>query len=294
MQLDSGVVFVSLKSVGKPGQLICHLFSMGNKQRIKASVFILTKNSAATIARALESVRQFEDIVVCDGGSNDDTLKIARSFGARVFQQDRRCLDKEGRIADYACVRNDCLDHTRYDWVLYIDSDERVSPRLVEQIGRIVSQGNKKAVYRVPCRIYAGKKEVRYSSNYPGYQYRFFNKRSEARFVKPVHERIEFSKKGINIYTLDGAWEYFIEADGSDFAAAMPRYIKLEADRFAAKNFLEKGKGIIAALRTALAVLLKSILNYLRYGFKDTMPFKIELLRIKYQLKLIWAIIKAK
>ena len=56
------------------------------KERINATVGILTFNSGKVLRRALESVSDFDDILLCDGGSTDDTLEIARAVGARVMQ----------------------------------------------------------------------------------------------------------------------------------------------------------------------------------------------------------------
>ena len=52
---------------------------------IPASVFILTKNEAHNIERVLTSVRDFEDIVVLDSGSTDNTVELARKFTDRVY-----------------------------------------------------------------------------------------------------------------------------------------------------------------------------------------------------------------
>ena len=45
--------------------------------KILCTVAVLTKNSAETLARALESAKEFAEIIVCDGGSTDRTLDIA-------------------------------------------------------------------------------------------------------------------------------------------------------------------------------------------------------------------------
>ena len=55
--------------------------------KIPASVGILTLNSAKEIPRAFESIKDFDDIYICDGNSTDGTQDIARSFGARIVKQ---------------------------------------------------------------------------------------------------------------------------------------------------------------------------------------------------------------
>ena len=157
---------------------------MSNK--IQASVYILTRNSARTLGRVFESVKDFEDIVVCDGGSDDDTLKIAHAYGANIFSQPQNCLTAEGYIADFACIRTDCLNSAKYDWVLYIDSDEAASPGLVQEIRSVVegSAAETFDVYEVPTSYQRiDGRMIKYSSNFPGYQCRFFTRKFEEYFI---------------------------------------------------------------------------------------------------------------
>ncbi len=59
-----------------------------------------------------------DEIVVLDTGSLDDSVDIARRFGARVFHH--QWSD------DFSEARNAALDRARGDWILYIDADERL------------------------------------------------------------------------------------------------------------------------------------------------------------------------
>src|SRR3989344_4631111 len=202
---------------------------------IPASVFILTKNSAKTLRRALESVKEFADIVICDGGSTDDTLAIVKEFGALVYPQAGECLDPHGRIIDYACARNACVAKTKYDWVVYIDSDEEMSPELREEIRRIVESPNPEHFFwRIPARIVVGEREIKHSSNYPGYQIRFYNKKTGAEFAKAIHERVRFNREQWSVGTLSGPWRYFIPSDPAALYSDFASYFKIEAAR--AKN----------------------------------------------------------
>jgi glycosyltransferase involved in cell wall biosynthesis len=51
-------------------------------EKIRCSVGILTYNSGKNLRRALESVKNFSNIIIADGGSTDDTLQIAAEYGA--------------------------------------------------------------------------------------------------------------------------------------------------------------------------------------------------------------------
>ena len=254
---------------------------------IPASVFILTKNSAKTLRRALESVKEFADIVICDGGSTDDTLAIVKEFGALVYPQAGECLDPHGRIIDYACARNACVAKTKYDWVVYIDSDEEMSPELREEIRRIVESSNPTHFFwRIPARIVVGEREVKYSSNYPGYQIRFFNKKTGAAFAKAIHERLRFDRARWSVGTLSGTWRYFVPSDPYALYSDFGSYFSVEAKRASTMAFSTRLRLAFLAYFTALKVVVKSLRNYLLHGFRDSMPVSHEWSRIKYQLLL--------
>src|SRR6266851_4660961 len=102
--------------------------------KMQASVTILTKNSGKTLKWALESVKDFDDIIVCDGGSTDDTLEIATSYGAKMIAQDKRHLDEKGKIYDYAALHNQMVDAAKHNWIFSLDSDERAGQDLVDAI----------------------------------------------------------------------------------------------------------------------------------------------------------------
>ncbi len=53
---------------------------------INISAFIITKNEASRVAKAINSVKDIaEEIIVVDSGSGDDTVSIAESLGAKVI-----------------------------------------------------------------------------------------------------------------------------------------------------------------------------------------------------------------
>ena len=93
--------------------------------QIAASVIILTKNEAHNIERALESVRDFDDIVVVDCGSSDATVELARKYTERVFIQEWLGYSRQADLAAGLC---------QHDWVLKLDADEQATPELLDDI----------------------------------------------------------------------------------------------------------------------------------------------------------------
>ncbi|MGY2066392.1 glycosyltransferase family 2 protein [Blastococcus sp. SYSU DS0619] len=95
---------------------------------IPVSVIILTKNEEANIGTTLRQVRDFEDVIVVDSHSTDDTCRIARAEGATVvsFQWDGKYPKKKQWSLENAGAK--------YDWVLLLDADEYPSEDLVREI----------------------------------------------------------------------------------------------------------------------------------------------------------------
>lgn len=89
------------------------------------SVVIITRNEENMIANAIGSVPFAREVVVVDSGSTDNTVDVARREGAHVIEA------KGGSFADW---RNRGLAAATGDWILYLDADERVTPKLAQEI----------------------------------------------------------------------------------------------------------------------------------------------------------------
>lgn len=84
---------------------------------MKLSAILIAKNEGAVIADCLSSLNGFDEIVVVDTGSTDNTVEIAKRFSnAKVFT-DYKWDD------DFAKARNHALFKATGDWVMSIDAD---------------------------------------------------------------------------------------------------------------------------------------------------------------------------
>lgn len=98
---------------------------------IKASVYIITLNEEKHIKRTLESVKNFDEIIVVDSGSSDKTLEIASRYTKNIFYKK---WEGEGIQKDYA------LSLCKNEWVLSLDADEEVSSSLNNEIKDFINQ----------------------------------------------------------------------------------------------------------------------------------------------------------
>ncbi len=90
------------------------------------SAIILAKNSAQTIGKTLTSLDWCDERIVIDDASSDDTVGVAKKTGATVY------VHKSDD--DFAAQRNFGLAKADGDWVLFVDSDEVVTPELASEI----------------------------------------------------------------------------------------------------------------------------------------------------------------
>ncbi|MGA2911269.1 MAG: glycosyltransferase family 2 protein [Candidatus Levyibacteriota bacterium] len=103
------------------------------------SIALATFNEEKNLAACLDSVKGLADeIVIVDGTSSDNTVKIAKSYGAKVLVKDNPQM--------FHINKQKAIDMTTGDWVLQLDADERVSPQLAAEIRKVIEMSEKELV----------------------------------------------------------------------------------------------------------------------------------------------------
>ncbi len=167
--------------------------------KIPCTVAILTKNSAQTLPRALNGLSEFAQIIVCDGGSTDQTCALAESAGATIIKQDPLFLGEDGRLRNFAGARNQTLTAATEPWFFFLDSDEYVDEALVNEV-RTICEKNTTGAYWMPRKyVYQGR-VVECAAAYPNKSMRLFARTSVTEFIKVIHERISLREKVIPVY----------------------------------------------------------------------------------------------
>lgn len=117
------------------------------------SIFIQTLNEADNLPGLLESLGGFDDIVVLDSLSNDQTRAIAEAGGCRWFE---RAYDGRGPHQNWAMEHIDF----KHRWVFYLDADERMTPELKREIEAIAARWESGELTRenAPVAYYCGRK----------------------------------------------------------------------------------------------------------------------------------------
>lgn len=185
------------------------------------SLAMIARDRARELSRCLECVRpHVDEIVVVDaGGSEDDTVSVARSFGAKVLNFDPKThpesffLDTESRfakygipgpytekwaLADFSAPRNLSFQHCTGDWIFWLDSDDTV--RNIEKLRWIVGK----------------LEEQKASSGFLAYEYdhdeegrcivrqvreriirRSLVAEGKVKWIQPIHEHLDGLKNGL-------------------------------------------------------------------------------------------------
>lgn len=153
------------------------------------TAIMLARNEARHLPGCLESLLSLTDqLLVVDSGSTDATVKIATSYGARVVTHPFR---------GFASQRNHAIDlASASDWILFIDPDERLTPRLVDEIQQTVATSAARiAGYFIPRRNIAFGRELRGGGWFPDYQ---------ARLIRTGHGRYDPAREVHEIVLFDG------------------------------------------------------------------------------------------
>ena len=108
------------------------------------SVVINTYNAQQHLTKVLESVEDFDEVVVCDMESTDDTVKIAEGDGCRVVT-----FPKNGHTCCEP-ARTFAIQAARNPWVLVVDADEIVTPELREALYQEIKREDAAAGYYIP------------------------------------------------------------------------------------------------------------------------------------------------
>ena len=132
------------------------------------SVVINTYNASKYLAQVLDAVKNFDEIVVCDMESTDNTVDIAREHGCKIVTFPKA----NHKSAEPA--RTFAIQSATSDWVLVVDADEVVSESLRSYLYDFIKDPGKIRGLYIPRKNYTMK--VFLPSSYPDYQLRFFIK----------------------------------------------------------------------------------------------------------------------
>ncbi len=145
----------------------------------KISTILITYNAEATLEQCLKSVAPISDeIIVVDSLSTDATLSIAKQFTNRVYSQEWQGYSRQKEIA---------IEKTNNSWILWIDSDEVLSPQLAKAIESLSFEQD--GYYLNRKSSYLGK-WIHHCGWHPDYILRLFNRDKAKLSGDQIHEKV--------------------------------------------------------------------------------------------------------
>ncbi|MBT4731046.1 glycosyltransferase family 2 protein [Candidatus Woesearchaeota archaeon] len=210
----------------------------------KLSVVIITKNEEKFIADTVNSAVFADEVLVLDSDSIDKTSSIAKEIGARVEQQE---------WLGFGAQKNKAVDLANNDWVFVLDSDERITSELKNEIIAILENPQFDGYQVARLNNFFGK-NIKTCGLYPDYSIRLFN-RNKGRFNDvAVHESVQMdgSISNLNNHMLHLAYDTVDE-----FRAKQKKYASLS----------QKNKNRFKALISPIWTFFK--LYFIKLGFLD-------------------------
>lgn len=185
-------------------------------QKLPLTVAVIALNAEQQIGKLLASVGFADEVLLVDSGSTDGTARIAEAGGARIIHKDWLGFGRQKQFA---------VSSARNDWVLCLDVDERVTPRLARSIGEALAGGRFKA-WRMPRRNRFLGAWLSHGEGYPDWTLRLFHRAHASWSNDEVHEAVLTTTE---VGRLEGDLLHDSAEDVASYMAKQNRYTTLHA-----------------------------------------------------------------
>ncbi len=216
------------------------------------SICVVTKNEEHNIEDCLQGVAEFADeIVIIDSHSTDNTVELCRKFTDKILVTEwKGCGPQKQQVVSMATC----------DWILMLDADERVTPRLANEIKRIL-KGSPYSGYNIPFKSHYCGKQIRFGDWFREQHLRLFRRDQGQVIPRLVHFGLKVQGK---IGKLEGHILHYSFPDIRSVINKMDRY---SSD--GAQHLYDKGKStsILSAFGHGLFTFIRGYI--FRLGFLD-------------------------
>ena len=240
----------------------------------KISVVINTYNASKHLHRVIEAVKDFDEVLVCDMESTDDTVSIAQKKGCRVV------VFPKGEHTIVEPAREFAIHEAKGPWILVVDADELVTPELKDFLYEQISKPDCPMGIAIPRKNYFMNHFLH--SAYPDHVLRFF-RQDKTHWPAIIHctPTVDGAVMKIPSKKKELALEHLANDTIDDIIQKTDNYINYELARRRDKKY-----GVGALLGRPLFRFFKSYL--LKGGIRDGLPGLIHaLLDARYQFLLV-------
>ena len=107
-------------------------------EEILASVYIITLNEEKNIQAVLENVKNFNEVILVDSGSTDNTLAVASKY-KNVFIHEQTWLG-------FSAQKSFALNLCKNEWVLNLDADEICTKEFIDEVTDLMKDNSHEAL----------------------------------------------------------------------------------------------------------------------------------------------------
>lgn len=221
-----------------------------NTKKMNISAVLITKNAATTLELTLESLKEFEEVILLDTGSSDHTIEIARKFkNVKIYKTS---------FSGFGRAKNSAAKLAKFDWIFSIDADEVADYELLNSIKTLSLKSD--MVYRYRRYNFYRNKMIRNCGWGKEYVSRLYNRKFTQFNEKLVHEHIISTGKE---KVIKGGLIHYSYLSISDFSRKRDLYSELFAFEHRGKR---KSSPFMAFIRGTYAFLNTF---FIRFGLFD-------------------------
>lgn len=214
------------------------------------SCVIIAKNAETTLKATLDSLKEFEDVVLYSNNSTDRTDKIASSYSNVNLIN--------GDFLGFGQTKNKAATYSKNQWILSLDADEVLSSECIKEIKELTLEDD--TLYSITRENYYKKRVVKHCWG-KDIIVRLYNKTQTSFTDKQVHESI--LSDNFNIQNITGSVMHYPYSTITDFIVKLDRYSSI----YAKDNVGKKSSSPFKAFFNGLFSFFKTY--FLKLGFLD-------------------------
>lgn len=151
----------------------------------KISIIILAGNEEKMIVDCLKTCNWVDEIVLVAANSSDNTVPLVKKH----FPDVKIVKTEDEYNKNFSKWRNLGYKTATKDWLLYIDADERITPKLKKEIIKTINSKSNYSHYAIPRANHFLGQRVRYGGTYPDYVKRLFYRDFFTGYKGVLHEQ---------------------------------------------------------------------------------------------------------
>jgi glycosyltransferase involved in cell wall biosynthesis len=214
------------------------------------SCVIIAKNAEATLNATLDSLQEFENVLVYSNNSTDATENIAHTY--------KNVTLINGDFHGFGPTKNKAASFAKNDWILSLDADEVLSSDFVKELKQLSLENN--AIYSITRENYYKNRLIKHCWG-KDFIIRLYNKKQTSFTDKQVHECV--IDKNFKVNKIPGSVKHYPYSTITDFIVKLDRYSSIYAE----DNVGKKNSSPVKAFSNGLFSFFKTY--FLKRGFLD-------------------------